>query len=217
MTAALLTVAGLVLGGALRAALRPHAYRTADEVGLPRRRRTWLPPATALTWGAAGHAWWPAEPAYLVFVLVLSVPLLVLTAIDLDVQRLPDRITLPLLAATAVAVLPVTLLVGRTAGLAEVLTCGAVALVTYAVLLAVPGSGMGGGDVKLAPTIGLMTGTLTWPLALLSGLVTFAVGGLFGVGLMVAGRARGTLMPFGPFMVLGALTVTTLLPAMSRL
>lgn len=217
MIPALLTLAGLIGGMALVRALRSHSYRNPDEEHLPHRRRRWLPAALAVTWGLLGFAWWPTDPTYLAFVLVVSVPLLVLAAIDLDVQRLPDRWTLPLLAGTALAVLPVTLMSESRAGLLEVLGCGLAMVVAYGVMLFLPGSGMGGGDVKLAPTIGLLTGTLTWPLAVLSGLITFAVAGVVGLALMAAGRPRGTLMAFGPFMVLGALATTALVPALSRL
>lgn len=217
MTAAVLALAGLAVGAGLRALLRDHRYRTAPEQDLPLRRRLWLPPATALTWGAAGFAWWPASLPYLVLVLLVSVPLLVLTAIDLDVQRLPDRITLPLVVATAAAVLVLSMVEPDLAGPAEILGCGAAMALVYAVLILVPGSGMGGGDLKLAPTLGLLTGTLTWVLSALALLITFAVAGLVGLALMASGRPRGTLMAFGPYMVLGALSVLALVPALSRL
>ncbi|WP_289017018.1 A24 family peptidase [uncultured Ornithinimicrobium sp.] len=217
MTAALLALTGLVVGAALRHLLRDHRYRRADEQDLPPRRRLWLPPAAALTWGAAGSAWWPQSPSYLALVLLASVPLLVLAAIDLDVQRLPDRITLPLAAATAVAVLVVSLLNPDLADPLEIVGSGVATTVVYAVLLFLPGSGMGGGDLKLAPTVGLLTGTLTWVLSALAFFITFAVAGLVGIALMAAGRPRGTLMAFGPYMVLGALAVVAVVPAVSRL
>lgn len=217
MTPALLALAaGLVVGAAVRRLLRDEPYRKSDERHLPRRRRLWLPPAVALTWAAAGFAWWPESPAYLLLVLLVSVPLLVLAAIDLDVQRLPDRITLPLAAATAVAVLVVSLLTPDLADPLEILGCGLGTTVLYVVLVLLPGSGMGGGDVKLAPTIGLLTGTLTWVFSALAFFVTFAVAGVVGLALMVSGRPRGTLMAFGPYMVLGALVVVALVPAVAR-
>ncbi|MGO0575671.1 prepilin peptidase [Ornithinimicrobium panacihumi] len=217
MIAALLAIAGAVVGYLLRVALLSHGYRREDEQHLPRRGRRWLPVALALTWGLAGFAWWPEEPLYLVLVLVLSVPLVVLAAIDLDVQRLPDRWTLPTLAATTAAVVPVGLWSDRFAPLTEILACGMGALLVYTLMVFVPGSGMGGGDVKLAPTLGLLTGTLTWPLALLAGLITFGVAGVVGLGLMVAGRPRGTLMAFGPYMIIGALATVVLVPALAKL
>jgi leader peptidase (prepilin peptidase)/N-methyltransferase len=66
--------------------------------------------------------------------------------------------------------------------------------------------GMGFGDVKLAGVLGLYTGFLgwgAWAVALFGG---FLIGGVFSIGLVFAGRAgRKSKVPYGPFMVLGAM------------
>jgi leader peptidase (prepilin peptidase)/N-methyltransferase len=63
---------------------------------------------------------------------------------------------------------------------------------------------MGFGDVKLAPTLGLALGWYGWPVLVRGTLVSFACGALFGLALLLSGRAtRKTPIPFGPFMLLG--------------
>jgi leader peptidase (prepilin peptidase)/N-methyltransferase len=64
---------------------------------------------------------------------------------------------------------------------------------------------MGFGDVKLA---GLLGGALAWlgwgPFAV-GAFGAFLLGGMFAVGLLLTGRAnRGSGIPFGPWMLLGA-------------
>lgn len=65
------------------------------------------------------------------------------------------------------------------------------------------GKGMGGGDVKLGAFIGIMLG---FPQALLALVLAFLTGAVFSVGLVIAGKKHfGQTIPFGPFLVLGAL------------
>ena len=65
---------------------------------------------------------------------------------------------------------------------------------------------MGFGDVKLAGVLGIYLGWIGWGAVIVGGFLGFLFGAVVGVGLMVAGRAgRRTKVPFGPFMVAGAL------------
>jgi leader peptidase (prepilin peptidase)/N-methyltransferase len=65
---------------------------------------------------------------------------------------------------------------------------------------------LGLGDVKLAAVVGLVTGWLGWGIAVVAAFLGFLLGGLAGVALVLAGRAgRRTAIPFGPFMLAGAL------------
>jgi leader peptidase (prepilin peptidase)/N-methyltransferase len=64
---------------------------------------------------------------------------------------------------------------------------------------------MGGGDVKLAGVLGLFLGWLGWPELGVGAIGGFLLGGLFGVILLLTGRARrGTAVPFGPWLLAGA-------------
>lgn len=68
------------------------------------------------------------------------------------------------------------------------------------------GGGMGLGDVKLALPLGLLTGYISFETALVSVATAFVSGAVVGLALMLKGNAgRKTQIPFGPFLVLGAI------------
>ena len=65
---------------------------------------------------------------------------------------------------------------------------------------------MGFGDVKLAGVLGLYLGWLGWGEVIVGGFLGFLFGGVVGIALMVMGKAgRKSKIPFGPFMLAGAL------------
>ena len=67
------------------------------------------------------------------------------------------------------------------------------------------GRAMGWGDLKLAGALGLIFG---WPDIVLVLMLSFIIGSIVSVGLMVRGRkTMGDAVPFGPFLVIGAATV----------
>jgi leader peptidase (prepilin peptidase)/N-methyltransferase len=141
-------------------------------------------------------------PAFLFFT-ALGV---VLAAIDLDVRRLPNVLVLP-----AYPVLAVLLAIAATArddwwSLARA-GLGAAALFAFFFALAMlyP-AGMGFGDVKLAGVIGMLLGYLSWGALIVGAFAGFFLGALVGVVVMATGSGgRKTALPFGPFMVAGAL------------
>jgi leader peptidase (prepilin peptidase) / N-methyltransferase len=60
--------------------------------------------------------------------------------------------------------------------------------------------------VKLSPTLGLALGWLSWSAVAVGVLAAFLLGGLAGLGGMLAfGLSRKSLLPFGPWLVTGAL------------
>ncbi|MBT3250106.1 MAG: prepilin peptidase [Candidatus Pacebacteria bacterium] len=64
------------------------------------------------------------------------------------------------------------------------------------------GKGMGFGDVKLMAPIALLLG---WPKILVGLFFSFIIGGISGVILLILGKKRvGQVIPFGPFIILGA-------------
>lgn len=137
-------------------------------------------------------------PAYL-YLAAISVAL---TLIDVDVHRLPDAITLPsYVVGAALLAIPGEWDVWIRALLGMV----TLYLVYFAMRVAAP-RGMGGGDVKLAGVLGLYLGWLGWDVWALGLIAGFLAGGLFGVALLATGRGgRKTKVPYGPFMVVGAL------------
>jgi prepilin signal peptidase PulO-like enzyme (type II secretory pathway) len=156
----------------------------------------------------------PLLPA-LAYLAAIAVPLAVT---DIRHRRLPDRLTLPSYPAAA-GLLGIAAawtpggghrLLGAAAGLAA-----ALGLYLLAAWL-VPGTG--GGDVKLSGVLGLYLGWYGAPV-LVTGLFAGALfHALFGTALIAAHRATvKTRLPFGPFMLAGAMTaILALGPAASR-
>ena len=175
-----------------------------DAGDVPQAR--WLLPVAAVVGGVLG--WVHGDSVVLTVVyVVVSVLLLILCAVDLDVHRLPDALTGPtfliaLTGLTGVAVVEGDWLSWRRALLAA-LVLGALYLV---LVLIGGGSGMGVGDAKLAPSLGLLLGHLTWGAVLVATMATFLLGGLAALWLVLArGASRSTHLAFGPAMVAGTL------------
>jgi len=75
----------------------------------------------------------------------------------------------------------------------------------YLGLALIAPQGMGLGDVKLAGALGLVLAYLGWGPLAVGAFAAFALGGTFGIGLIVVRRAgRKTGIPFGPWMLAGA-------------
>jgi leader peptidase (prepilin peptidase)/N-methyltransferase len=129
-----------------------------------------------------------------------------LALIDLDVKRLPNAIVLPSYPVAAV-LLGVAAVVQHDAGAYVRALLGMAALFGLYFLLAfIYPAGMGFGDVKLAGVLGLYLGWLGWGEVISGGFLGFLFGGVVGVALMVLQKAgRKTQIPFGPFMLAGAL------------
>ncbi|MEV6792369.1 A24 family peptidase [Streptomyces sp. NPDC051320] len=166
-------------------------------------------PAVALLTAALSAALAAAAgPVPELGVWVLLAPALVLLGtVDRAVQRLPDVLTLPIAAATAVLLGVAALIPGAKGSWPTALLGGLALGGGYFVLFLINPNGMGFGDVKLAAGLGIALGWYGWGVLLLGAFAGFLYGGVYGVGLMLRGRAgRKTAMPFGPFMVAGALT-----------
>lgn len=197
---------GAVVGELVRRHVVRGSHRRPDDDGPPRAHR-WLPAAAALTWFLLVRTSWPDDAAWTAVVAAVSVPLLWLTAVDLEVRRLPDRVTLPLLLVVPALVGVLALLTGEPAVLGRALLAGLVLGVCFAGL-AMVGEGMGGGDVKLAPTLGVLLGVLGWPQVLLAVLLMFVSASAYGLALVLfRGAGRRTMFAFGPFLIGGALAV----------
>jgi len=139
-------------------------------------------------------------PAY----LYLAAVAIALAAIDLDVMRLPDAIVLPSYLVAAVLLVPVAVLHDDWAAIIRGLVAAATLWMFYKLLALIP-RGMGGGDVKLAPLLGLYLGWLGWSAVAVGAFAAFLIGGIVGAALLVFRRAaRKSRIPFGPYMLAGA-------------
>ncbi|MER7723837.1 A24 family peptidase [Streptomyces sp. NPDC096323] len=145
------------------------------------------------------------RPELAVWLLLAPVGVLLAT-IDRRVHRLPDQLTLPA-AAAAVVLLGLAALVPEHGGAwLSALLGGAVLGAFYLLLFLINPNGMGFGDVKLALSLGVALGWYGWAVVFAGGFAGFLFGAVYGLGLVLTRRAgRKTGIPFGPFMLAGAL------------
>ena len=121
-------------------------------------------------------------------------------------RSLPDVLTAAALAGGAVLLGLAAVATGDWIGYGRAWLIAGVMFAAFLVLAMLRPADLGWGDVTLAGVLGLMLGWLGWGEAVLGAFMGFLFGGLTGVLLLLAGRAgRRTAIPFGPFMLLGAL------------
>lgn len=156
----------------------------------------------AVTWRLDHLDLLSALPAYLWFTAIG----IALSFIDLELRRLPNAIVLPSYPVLVV------LLTGSAAwqddwwSLARACLGGAALYGLYLLLVMVYPAGMGWGDVKLAGVLGLVLAYLSWTALLVGTFAGFLLGAVVGVVVLATGRGgRKTALPFGPFMIAGAL------------
>ncbi|MEU4779658.1 A24 family peptidase [Micromonospora sp. NPDC023633] len=152
-------------------------------------------PATVLV----ATAWWLGWAIPLVFV-------------DAAVHRLPDRLTWPAAGGTWL-LLGLAALAG--AGPAPWLraTAAGVALAFFfaATTLLLGRRGFGLGDAKLALGVGALLGWYGWAVPVAGLVLALLLSGAVGVALLAARRVgRRDHLPFGPFLVVGALAALLL-------
>lgn len=137
-----------------------------------------------------------------------------LAAIDIETHRLPDVLTLPSYpVVAALLVIPAVAYDAWSSYLTAVLSA-LVLFAFYFVLLLIKPGAMGMGDVKLSGVLGLILGWLGWGVLAFGGFLGFLLGGVLGAALMAVGRAgRKSKIPFGPFMLAGALLAVLWGPA----
>ncbi|MGW3625744.1 prepilin peptidase [Streptomyces sp. NPDC000880] len=163
-----------------------------------------VPLVTAVSCAALAAATGP-RPELAVWLLLTPFAVL-LALVDRNVQRLPDQLTLPLAAAAAALLGVAALLPGDAGSWPAALLGGLVLGAAYFVLFFVHPGGMGFGDVKLALSLGVVLGWYGWAVLFTGAFAGFLLGSVYGLGLIVLRRAgRKTAIPFGPFMIVGAL------------
>jgi leader peptidase (prepilin peptidase)/N-methyltransferase len=141
----------------------------------------------------------------LVAYLYLAAISVALALIDLDVHKLPNAIVLPSYVVALVLFGAASVISGDFVPLIRALIAMAALAVAYFLMVLVYPGGMGWGDVKLAGVLGIYLGWAGWGPVFVGALAAFILGGLFGIILMLVGRAtRKTGIPFGPWMLVGA-------------
>jgi leader peptidase (prepilin peptidase)/N-methyltransferase len=147
---------------------------------------------------------------FIIYCLLLSA-LIVITFIDLDFLIIPDRITLPgipLGLAAGCFVLPDPFMRASLLGYKASIIGALGAFVFYFLMAELSirlfkKEGMGGGDIKMMTMIG---GFMGWKSVILTTFAGSLLGSVGGILLMIwKGKGRGTLIPFGPFLAIGAM------------
>lgn len=200
---ALSAVGGVLFG---LAADRLAARWPEHEPGVPHRTVDWRTVVVAFAGGAMAFALvarWP-ETRDLLLLGIYAAALVVLLATDLDQKLLPDLLTLPLTPFAAVLLVAgwSPLLADKELALFSGIAAGIGAPLLLIVTDRLLKGELGEGDLKLAVSIGLLSGI-----------------GLFVVGLMLASIAISVVLivlivfrriglkspiPFGPVLIFGA-------------
>jgi leader peptidase (prepilin peptidase)/N-methyltransferase len=143
------------------------------------------------------YGWAPILLARIPFACAM----VVLFAIDLEHQVLPDAITLP--GAVAGVLFSLVLPPGWMASLLGLLGGGGVLFLIAEAYYRLRGvEGLGGGDVKMLAMIGAFLG---WKLMLVTLVLASFAGSVVGLGLIVSGRgSMKAALPFGTFLAAAA-------------
>lgn len=194
--------------------IQPWLLRGGRAAGgrLPRRWLT-VELVTVAVFGALASRY---DGVLLVPLAVLGAALVAVSVIDLQLLRIPDRVTFPALALAV----PLVVVVSLRYDTPDAIRGALIGAVAYFLVLLVPHliypRGMGFGDVKLALLMGLYLGWLGWspayPVAgpiqlVLYGLMLGCIlGVVFGLLHALVTKRRGEF-PFGPALAVGCLVV----------
>jgi leader peptidase (prepilin peptidase)/N-methyltransferase len=143
-----------------------------------------------------------ALPAYLYFAAIG----VALAVIDLRVRRLPDAIVLPSYAVVAVLLAGSAVVDRDSWAFVRAVIGGSILFAFFFALAYFYPAGMGFGDVKLAGIIGGVLAYLSWSALVIGAFAGFLIGAVAGLTLMAVKRVgRKAAIPFGPWMIVGAL------------
>ena len=143
-----------------------------------------------------------ALPVYAYFIW-LSV---VLSIVDFRELRLPNKYVYPAYGIVTLGLLVPAAVGNHWGALLQAAMCALVGLALFMVMHVVYPSGLGMGDVKLAGIIGLLTGWVSIATAVVALMLAFFLSAIVSVVLLVSRKATmKTALPFGPFMLGGAI------------
>jgi leader peptidase (prepilin peptidase)/N-methyltransferase len=211
MPAAFITVwaaAGILVGVAMAFCVR-HLFTVSPPAA--HATRLTVVPLTAVAF--ATLAWRFGHQFDLLPYSVLAALGVALGVIDVIEQRLPSVLIYSGVAVIGALLATSAIVHSRGPDFLRALVGMAATAVFYLVLALVSGGGLGAGDVKLGGLLGLALGWLSW-----SALVTAIILGWSAAALMwpllraTRRRPQGSLVPMGPFLLLGALLTIVVVP-----
>ncbi|WP_158583107.1 prepilin peptidase [Nesterenkonia natronophila] len=128
-----------------------------------------------------------------------------LAIIDAQQHRLPNRIVYPWSGFTVGLLVLVTFLLSDAASLGRAVAAGLAWGTLFLAVTVIHPPAIGMGDVKLAVVLGLYTGFFGWEVFAVGVALSFLLGGLVSVGLLVTQQvSSSTKIAFGPFLILGS-------------
>ncbi|MET9271798.1 A24 family peptidase [Kribbella sp. NPDC003557] len=220
---------GVVVCGPAAALLGPWLMRRIPEPELDegetkvryaslagRRATLWCGGLAAVAGGLLG--WFLGLDAVLPTWLVLAVAGAILGYIDARTRFLPSVIIWPTYAVVAAGLVAAAAATGEWGSLRRAAIAGAIGFAVFYVLWFAFPRGVGFGDVRLSGLLGLALGWLGWG-EFASGLYGgFFLGSIVGI-VLIATRVmtRKQMVPFGPFMLAGALAGVLLGAPLERL
>ncbi len=160
---------------------------------------------TALIWAMlAAYALEHETLGLLPLLLIASAILIALFVIDLDHKRLPDRLTFLMYPVVLIGFVIDGLSTGNWPIGSALIGAAVWLLPIGGMWFLSAGRGMGMGDVKLAPALGLILGWISVGSAVAGLILAWLIGGVVAIGLIIFRRASsGSAIPFGPFLVIG--------------
>jgi leader peptidase (prepilin peptidase)/N-methyltransferase len=160
--------------------------------------------ATGIFWLVLGVSF--GYDPILPLLLILAAATIALTMIDFDTMTLPNVITYPIFILTAIYLPILAWLTDSWDNLVSAGLGSAIYFVFFFGLWFITGGkGLGFGDVKLAPTLGALIGWFSLHGTVVGIMGAFIFGGIPAGIIMAMGIIKkGTQIPFGPMLMLGA-------------
>lgn len=166
---------------------------------------------TAVTFAVAGFRFglsWQLGPYLLFFAALVA-----MSVIDLETKLLVNVLTFPTVGFLLFAVLALSPPNDFAAGIAPALWAGGLYFAFFFIVYRIYPAGMGFGDVKLAPSLGLAIGWMfDDPFQAIQRMLIAVIIGLLSGGVigLILQRSRKAEIPFGPFMALGTVIIIAL-------
>ena len=134
----------------------------------------------------------------------LAAALVALVWIDLQEFRLPREITYVAFTISLMIMMNAAVIDRQYSNLWKAIVGAGIALVIMLVIYLASRGGMGDGDVRLAPLLGLHLGYVSLAIVPVGLFFGFLIGAVVGSVMMAANKAgRKTALPFGPFLAAG--------------
>lgn len=146
-------------------------------------------------------SWYLSLGGWIYLFLLISISILIaIFVIDLETKIIPDELSL-----SGFLLVFVSLVFASGSYFAHLVSGLGAAVFLLLIHLITRGKGMGLGDVKLALFLGTFLG---WPNTPIWLFLSFLIGAVVGVYLIVIGKAKfGRQIPFGPFLIISAFLV----------